>query len=105
MKDYSTSPQLKGVGIFVWLFGLVACERYLSRGDLDSGQQGELVQGRDMMKWEMRLVLHTSLASLVLLLLAIGVAIESSAISDPRERNPYFERLMKHLGAIAWIMA
>jgi hypothetical protein len=47
LKDYQASPQLKGVGTFVWLFGLGFMSAVLAMAVLVPVRQGELLQGRD----------------------------------------------------------
>jgi tellurite resistance protein TehA-like permease len=77
LKDYNTTPQLNGVGWFIWLFGLGLISAVIAVLFLTRSRQAELIPDSNFPpnKWDRKAVGYGSLVSAVLLLAAIGVAI------------------------------
>ena len=75
LKDYSTTnQQLRGIGIFVWLFGLGLVGAIVAVGALLHAWTEKLA-GRGEKGWEKYVILGFALASPLVLVFAIIVAI------------------------------
>ena len=74
LKDYDTTPTLKGVGVFVWLFGLGLITAIFAAVSLYSLGQAELV-GRAAGPWKRRVIALSLTATTLLLIAAIVVSI------------------------------
>jgi hypothetical protein len=74
LKDYSTNQQLRGIGIFVWLFGLGLVSAIVAVGVLIHAWTQKLA-GHDEKGLEKYLILGFSLPSALALLFAIILAI------------------------------
>jgi hypothetical protein len=74
LKDYDTTPRLKGVGVFVWLFGLGLMSTIATLTFLFSRRQAQIV-GRTEGRLKTRLAVLFLQPSYLLLFAAIIVAI------------------------------